>query len=194
MQNPWEKLSSNSVYKNNWIEVFQDDVLFKPNKKKGIYGVVKTKGGVGIVVLNNENEICLVSQYRYPPDVYSLEIPKGALDSSEDSIGAAKRELKEETGMEGKIWKELGMVHTLMGYSNDKVHLFLATDLTMSESNPESTEVIRIHYVSINQIEKVINEGLLIDGKKIKISDATSIAALFLAKNLLSAVIPTVPA
>jgi 8-oxo-dGTP pyrophosphatase MutT (NUDIX family) len=187
MDNPWTKIKSNLIYENAWIRVYQDDVIL-PDEKEGSYGLVKTKGGVGVVAINNEGELYLVGQYRYAPDVYSLEIPKGAFDSfdsTESPVDAAKRELKEETGIIADTWIQLGTVHTLMGYSNDIVHLFLATDLSFGQSSPGTNECISTFTVPFHEIGTIIREGFIIDGKKIKITDATSIVAIFLAKDLM---------
>lgn len=188
MNNPWKKINSHLRYDNHWIKVYQDEVI-RPDGKEGLYGVVKTKGGVGIVAINDKEEIFLVSQFRYAVDVYSLEIPKGAynsFDSSESPLDTAQRELKEETGISAETWIELGTVHTLMGYSDDTVHLFLAKDLIVSQNSPDDTEVIKIHTVPSNQIEIILRDGFLIDGEKIRMTDATSIAAIFLAKDFIN--------
>lgn len=187
MKNPWIKIRSNSIYEDKWIKVYHDDVI-GPNKKKGSYSYVKTKCGVGIVAVNNEGELCLVGQYRYIPNMYSLEIPKGgfySFNSDESPLQAAKRELKEETGISAEDWVELGSVHTLTGHSNDTVHLFLATKLSYGVSSPDENECINVFYIKFDKIDNVIREGLLIDGKKEMITDATSIAAIHFAKNLI---------
>jgi len=186
MKNPWTKIKSHLIYENEWIRVYRDEVI-RPDGKEGIYSVVKTKGGIGVVAINKKGELFLVAQYRYAPDIYSLEIPKGAFnsfESTESPLETAKRELKEETGIIADKWVELGTVHTLMGCSNDIVYLFLATDLSITESSPESIEDIRVFTIPFHQIETIIKEGLVINGKKIKISDATSIAAICLTKDL----------
>lgn len=185
MKNPWTKIKSHLIYESAWIKVHYDDVI-RPDGKKDVYSIVKTKGGIGVVAINKEGELYLVAQYRYAPDIYSLEIPKGAFNSfdcTESPLETAKRELKEETGITADRWVELGTVHTLMGYSNDIVHLFLATDLSAAQSSPESTEDIRVFTVPFHQIETIISDGFIVDGEKIRISDATSIAAIFLAKD-----------
>lgn len=186
MINPWKKIKSHLIYGDPFIQVHCDDVIC-PDGKKGSYSLVKTKGGVGIVAISREKELYLVGQYRYAPDTYSLEIPKGAFTSFgsvESSLEAAKRELKEETGITADTWLQLGTVHTLMGSSNDIVHLFLATDLSLGQSSPEAVEDIRIFTVPFHQIGTIIRDGLIVNNEIFKITDATSIAAIFLAKDL----------
>ncbi len=187
MKNPWIKIRSNLIFEDKWIKVYHDDVIGS-NKKKGSYSYVKTKCGVGIVAVNSKGELCLVGQYRYAPDIYSLEIPKGgfhSFNSDESSLQAAKRELKEETGISAGNWVELGAVHTLTGHSNDIVYLFLATDLSFGISFPDENECINVFYIKFDKIDTVIREGLFIDGKKEMITDATSISAIYFAKDLI---------
>ena len=180
----WKKVKSNEVYSSPWIKVFHDDVI-RPHGEPGTYSVVKTKGGIGVVAIKNNDEILLVSQYRYAPAVYSLEIPKGAFNtfrSKEKPLDAAKRELMEETGAEAKKWEKLGVVHTFMGSSDDIVHLFLATDISIGESSLEGTEDdIKLLSVPLDKIDGIISEGLEVRNIKAKMTDATSIAAIGLA-------------
>ena len=92
--------------------------------------------------------------------VYSIEIPKGAFESfgsSEDPLDAAKRELREETGVVAERWVKLGTVYTLMESSDDVVHFYLATDLSLGESAPEGTEDISVFIVPLSEGRPVIS-------------------------------------
>ena len=187
MKNPWIKIRSNLIFEDKWIKVYRDDVI-GPDNKNGNYSYVNTKCGVGVIAINKEGELYLVGQYRYAPNTYSLEIPKGgfySFNSDESPLEAAKRELKEETGISAGSWVELRAVHTLTGHSNDIVHLFLATDLSFGISSPDENECINVFCVQFDKIDTIIREGLFIDGKKEMITDATSIAAIYLAKDLI---------
>ena len=172
----WQLKKSKRVYSSEWMRVRQDDVI-RADGSDGVYSVVELKGGVGVVAVNNKKEIRLVGQYRFATDTYSWEIPKGSLDKFENPekpLDAAKRELEEETGLFAKKWEELTMVHTLMGYSNDKVYLFLATDLKQNKPHPDEVEDITIKFVTIQAFKNMV--------KKKEITDATSIAAVLLAE------------
>lgn len=172
--NPWKKIKSVEVYRDPWIRVRVDDVI-RPDGKPGNYSVVGLKGGVGVVVFDDENKILLVGQYRYPLNSYSWEIPKGAFDrfdSEEDPLGAAKRELKEETGVTASNWRELVMVHTLVGSTNDKVYLFAATIESQGNTKLDATEVIEKKWVSQEEFWKMVKKG--------EVTDATTIAGVVL--------------
>ena len=184
MINPWTKVKSQLIYESPWVRLYRDNVI-RPDGKPGVYDVVKMKGGIGIVAIDAEGLLYLVGQYRYALDCYSLEIPKGAFetfDSKETPLRCAQRELKEETGLVAGCWQELGMVHTLMGSSNDVVHLFLASDLTVGDSSPEGTEAIKVIKIPWSEAVKLIRAGYKLDSETVKMTDATSIAAILLAR------------
>ena len=107
LKNPWQRRGSRLVYSNQWITVREDDVI-TPGGTPGIYGVVETRIATGVVALTEKNEIYLVGQYRYPVDEYSWEIPEGGSERDEDPMVTAKRELREETGLEAEFWEQLG--------------------------------------------------------------------------------------
>ncbi|OGY24857.1 MAG: hypothetical protein A2Y57_00965 [Candidatus Woykebacteria bacterium RBG_13_40_7b] len=173
---PFEVLKSEKIYQSRWIKVRKDQIVY-PAGWRGNYTVVELKGGAGVVSINEKGEIYLVGQYRYAPNIYSWEIPKGSLTRLKDPniLETAKQELKEETGLTASHWKKLTTVHTLLGSTNDKVHLFLATGLQQGIANPEKTEAdIQTQKVSWRKFYKMVEDG--------EITDATSIAAVLLTK------------
>lgn len=179
----WQRGKRSLLYSNRWIRLHKDMVIDENGVNRD-YCVVGTKGGVGVVPISKAGEVFLVAQYRYPPDIHSLEIPKGAFDSfdsRETPLEAAKRELMEETGITAGEWKDIGVVNTLMGYSDDLVHLFCATDLTFGESNPDTYEQIEVVKMPLSDVWAVTKGGLEIMGELFFMRDATSIAAIALA-------------
>lgn len=180
----WKTIDSKIVYQNNWIRVVEEK-FERPDGTGGLYGVMKTKGGVGVVASDFAHKIIFVAQFRYPAAVYSLEIPKGAFDQFngiETAIEAAQRELKEETGILAGDWLKLATIHTLLGYSDDTVHLFAAKNVIEGESKLDEDERIEVIRLTFEEAIQAINAEVIIGGIGYRITDATTIAALFMAR------------
>lgn len=188
MNDSWVRTDSTSVYKDPWIRL-DIDYLQMANGQQIQRHIVRTKNGAGTVAITENREICLVIQYRYPIGAYSLEIPKGAFDvfdSTETPIEVAQRELREETGITAEAWGQLGLVHTVTGISNDCVHLFWATKLTFGLNAPDEMEDLCMVRLSVDETLKAISEGIVIEGIRYTMTDATSISAIFMATRMSS--------
>lgn len=151
--------------------------MIRPNNTPGTYSVVELKGGIGVVAIDDVGRLLLVGQYRYPVGAYSWEIPKGAFDSfghCDNPLDTAKRELREETGYVGGEWNSLGRVHTLLGSTDDEVHLFKAERLEPGPAQPEGVEIIKVQWVTESIFWEMVEKG--------EITDATSIAAVAMSR------------
>jgi 8-oxo-dGTP pyrophosphatase MutT (NUDIX family) len=169
-ENPWKKISSREVYQNPWVSVRHEEVI-KPNGEPGIYGVAHFKSKAAAVVpLDKEGNIWLVGQYRYTLDEYSWEIPMGGGDLSGNSLDAAKRELKEETGLIASKWTNLGKLHTSNSVTDEFGYMYLAEDLTMGESDPDDTEILELKKVSLIEAVRMVMDS--------EITDSLSVAAI----------------
>jgi len=173
---PWTILSSEVAYENPWIKVRHDTVT-TPAGKEGIYGVVETRPAIGIVALTGDLFVYLVGQHRYPLREYSWEIPEGAGHRDEDLLTAARRELREETGLSAERWIPLGSMATSNCISDEVAHFFLAEDLTEGEVEPDETEELEVRVVPFLDAFEMVRRGA--------ISDAMSIVALYRAHDLL---------
>ena len=137
--NPWKIIGEKEVYDNKWIRVTEYDVI-NPTGGKGIYGKVHFKNrAIGIIALDEELNIYLVGQYRFTLNQYSWEIPEGGGPLEEDPLEAAKRELKEETGLVAMEWSELIHMHLSNSVSDEYGIIFLARKLKQEEAMPEET-------------------------------------------------------
>lgn len=176
-ENPWQTLSSETVYDNNWIKVEHHQVI-NPSGNNGIYGTIHFKNlAVGIVVLDEDLNTYLVGQYRYPLNEYSLEIPEGGVPLSEDPLEMAKKELKEETGISAKLWQQIGVLHTSNSATDEKAIIYLATELTFGAPQPEDTEQLIVNKIPFTTFISMIVEG--------KITDAISVCAGLLTEKWL---------
>ena len=172
-KNPWTKVKSRITYENPWIKVREDSVL-KPNGDPGIYGVVEFKNlAIGIVAVNKKKEIVLVGQYRYPLNEYSWEIPEGGCPAGEKPLSAAKRELLEETGLKARKWTRLFEMTLSNSSTNERAVVFLATDLSQHDAEPEDTEVLKRKTIKLRKAIDMVLSG--------EITDAISVAALLYA-------------
>ncbi len=168
--NPWIKISERKIYENPWIDVTEHQVI-NPAGKNGIYGKVSFKNkAIGIVPLDHKGSTWLVGQYRYTIDEYTWEIPTGGGPMDRDIIDSARRELKEETGIEAKKWTEILRIHTSNSVTDEEGFVFLAEDLTMGEPEFEETEKLEIRKVSILEAIEMVMKN--------EITDSLSIAGL----------------
>jgi ADP-ribose pyrophosphatase len=105
-----------------------------------------------IIAIDRSDQLTLVRQHRVPVDASMLELPAGFLDPGESPLQAAQRELAEETGLRGGEWDEMATFYTSSGFTDEKVHLFLATTLEPGEASPtehEKLEIVRVPLADI---------------------------------------------
>lgn len=176
-KNPWTTLATREVYQNRWIRVEEHDVL-NPSGGKGIYGKVHFKHkAVGIIPVDRHGNTWLVGQYRYTLNEYSWEIPEGGGSLLADPLEAAKRELKEETGLSANHWTLLARLHTSNSVTDEEGFIFLAEDLTVGEDEREETEADLV--VKKLPISEAI--GMVMNGQ---ITDSLSVAGLLMLARL----------
>ena len=174
MQNPWKTLSVQEVYDNRWIKVSHREVL-TPAGTPGIYGVVHFKNvAIGIVPIDDEGYTWLVGQYRYTLDQYSWEIPEGGCPEGTDPLETAKRELKEETGIQAEHWEQIIDFHTSNSVTDEYGIAYLATGLSYGEAEPEETEELQVKKVPLQEAIDMVLRG--------EITDALSMMALMKVK------------
>ncbi|MGZ3930420.1 MAG: NUDIX domain-containing protein [Bacteroidia bacterium] len=175
--NPWKTNKSEAVYESPWIKVMKHDVL-NPANKPATYSVVNFKNlAIGVLVLDNEYNTWLVGQWRYPVNEYSWEIPEGGGALDVDPLASAKRELKEETGIVAKQFKEIMRLHLSNSATNELAIVYVARDLSFEEAEPEESEVLQIKKLPISEAYDWVMAG--------KITDAISVAAILKVKLLM---------
>lgn len=129
--------------------------------------VVRHPGAAAIVPFIKNDRLIILKQYRHAIGHHIWEIPAGTLDPGEDPLECAKRELIEETGYSGRQWEKIGEITPVPGYSDERIHIFVATDLTPAEQNLDVDEVLDVHQVSFEKTVQMIEKGQIQDSKTI---------------------------
>ena len=166
-ENPWGCTSSREIYENPWIKVIEDQVI-RPNKTEGIYGKIHFKNkAIGIIPIDAEMNTWLVGQYRYTLNEYSWEIPTGGVPLDEDTLGGAKRELKEETGLSAKKWTRLLKINTSNSVTDEFGFVYVAEDLTQGEMDWDETEELKIKKIPLKQALEMVMTSQITDSLSI---------------------------
>ncbi|PIZ26933.1 MAG: ADP-ribose pyrophosphatase [Chloroflexi bacterium CG_4_10_14_0_8_um_filter_46_9] len=166
---PEKKLSSQQLYQGRAVNLRMDTVE-KSDGKTTTREVVEHSNCVAVVVVDEQDNVLLVRQYRYPVGKFLLEIPAGGIDPNEEPIDCVRRELQEEIGYFPQKIEEFGGFYSVPGYGTEYLHCYLATDLVPSRLIAEDSEGIEVVRVPISKITQLITSG--------EICDAKSIAAL----------------
>lgn len=159
----WTLIDQRMVYGNPWITVTEHQVL-NPAGKAGIYGVVHFQNlAIGVIPVEDNGDIWLVGQHRFPLDAYSWEIPEGGAPLTEDPLVGARRELREETGIEALTWREIGRLHLSNSVSDEAGIIYLATDLRHGAAEPEETEALDLRRLPAAEAYQMAKRGELTD-------------------------------
>lgn len=137
--NPWKRLSRKLIYQNKFGYKILVDQVLTPAKTPGEYLVIENPGYVSVVAITPDDKVILERTWRYPIEEESLEIPAGHLDGKEKPLTAAKRELKEETGVTSTRWHLLGTHWLANGVMKTKGYVFLALDAKVGASPQQET-------------------------------------------------------
>lgn len=161
VQNPWKTLSTEEKYDNPWIRVTKSEVI-DPGGGEGEYGVVHFKNlALGIVPIDAEGNTWLVGQFRYPLNRYTWEIPEGGGSLVVDPLESAQRELLEEAGISAKKWQLIQEMDLSNSATDERALLYLATDLSFSEPNPDENEELQLMKVPfVEAYERVVSGEL----------------------------------
>ena len=169
-------LSTKNIFEGKIIKV---DLLTVelPDGKEATREVVYHPGASAVVPITADGEVYMVTQYRKPLERISLEIPAGKLDPGEEPSECARRELKEETGLESGNIKHLVSVHSTPGFCNEVLHIYAATGLTEGEACADEDEFISAQKIPVKKlVDMVLNH---------EITDAKSIIGILMAEKII---------
>ena len=166
----WKKLTSIVVYDNPWMTVFEDRVI-NPNGGLNDYGHIRFKNrAIVIVPIDDDGNTWIVGQHRYTIGEYSWEVPMGGAEKDEDPLDAAKRELREETGLRAKSWEQVLRVRVSNSITDEEGLIYVARDLTQGETDFDDSEDLEIRMLPFTDALEMAGNG--------EIDDLLSIAAL----------------
>jgi 8-oxo-dGTP pyrophosphatase MutT (NUDIX family) len=152
----WKTTKSELKYKNPWISVREDAVIY-PDGRAGIYGVVEKGPGVAIVPVDADGGIYLLRQYRYTLDREIWELPAGAMHEGEAELAACARELAEELAMAAGRYEKLGSFFTAPGHENAEILAYLATELSpVPHLKQHDESILEIRKFSRAEIEGLV--------------------------------------
>ncbi len=166
MDNLTEKqVSSVGIYKGKILDVFCDEVLL-PNGHTSTREYIKHVGAACVVPVDDDENVIVEKQFRYPFNKVLTEIPAGKLDSKEEPhLAAALRELREETGYTAENMIYLGEYYPTCAYSDEVIHMYLATGLVKGEQKLDEDEFVGVEKIHLEKLVEEIMKGNIPDGK-----------------------------
>ena len=175
---PDAQLDSKELYRGRIFTLNRDTVRF-PDATTAEMDICRHPGASAVVPflsdpLGDEPQILMIRQFRYAAGGYLYEIPAGRLDSGETPENCAMRELKEETGCTAERLEPLTSILTTPGFTDEVIHLFMATGLTHGEPNREADEFVDLVIMRLSEALERISTGEIVDSK-------TAIALMFAA-------------
>ena len=167
-------LDSRSVYRGKILEVREDRVLF-PGGSEAVLEVVRHGGAAAVLPVYVRAEcptgtgpdVLLLRQYRHAAGCTLWEAPAGKLDAGEEPEACAVRDLEEEAGVRAERVQRLTTLYTTPGFSDERIHLFVATGLAEGRRSHEPHELIECHRLSLERALSLVRSGEIVDGKTV---------------------------
>lgn len=170
-------VSSETIASGGMLNVKRDQVRL-PNGNTSQREYVTHPGAVVVVPILPNGHVILERQFRYPLHQVFIELPAGKIDAGEDILITGQRELLEETGYTATEWIKLGHQHPCIGYSNEVIHMYLASGLSAGAHQLDDDEHLEVFEASFVDCLNMVQNGEITDGK--------TIVALFFAEKYLA--------
>lgn len=175
IQFPGEPQTRRLIHQGSVVELGLETVVL-PNDEIAALEIVRHPGGVVIAACDAAGRVGLIRQFRHAAGGWIWEFPAGTLEDAEAPLAAAQRELLEETGCRAAGWRALGSTLTAPGFCTERLHIFIATEITKNTPRPQPHEFIELHWKPLAEIAAMARRG--------EIDDAKTIVALFHMLNL----------
>ena len=165
------RIATRRVYTGRIVSLDVDQVRF-PDGSEGELEMIRHSGASAVVPFlgdpqGDDPQILLIRQYRYAAEGYVYEIPAGRLDDGEDPAVCARRELQEETGCTAERLDRLTTIYTTPGFTDERIHLFMASGLTHGASATETDEFLEVVPTPLSRALEMIERGEIVDGKTV---------------------------
>jgi ADP-ribose pyrophosphatase len=162
-------LSTNRLYSGRIVNLDLDSVRF-PDDSVGQLEMLRHPGAAAVVPFldppgSADPRVVMIRQFRHAADGYIWEVPAGRLDSGEPPEACAERELEEETGMRARQLHRLTTIYTTPGFTDERIHLFLADGLEPGAEHREADEFMELHTLRWSEVLAMIERGEIADGK-----------------------------
>lgn len=158
--------SSDVLYQGRVFKLVKENITLQNGVTINL-DIIRHPGAAAMVPLRGNNTVLLIKQYRHAIGDFIWEIPAGTLSQNETPLQCAKRELIEETGFAADVWKELGEITPVPGYSDERIHIFMATNLTPAKQKLDTDEILNVHEVKLEDAMEMVYKGEIRDGKTI---------------------------
>jgi 8-oxo-dGTP pyrophosphatase MutT (NUDIX family) len=160
---PWRRANERTRFENPWLAVREYDAV-APTGKPATYGAVHFKNyAIAVLPLHEDGTVTLVGQNRFVFQDYSWEIPEGGGPLAEEPMAAAKRELREECGLEAAEWRQILQVQLSNSLTDEQAFGFLATGLTQTRTEPDETEDLAVARVPYAEALEAVSAGFIKD-------------------------------
>lgn len=159
-------LNSRTVFQGVLLHVVSDAVRL-PDGGQAVREYIRHPGACMVIAFLDERTILLEHQYRYPLRRHFIELPAGKMEPGEDALETAKRELVEECGYEAAEWRHLATLHPCIGYSDERIELFVARGLTRVERALDDEEFIEVFAVGVDEALAWVREGRITEAKAV---------------------------
>ncbi len=163
-EQPARRLSHRRLYQGRVLALDVDEVE-EPGGLRAQREVVRHRGSVAVLAVDDQGRAVLVRQYRYPVNQSVWELPAGRLDPGESPEQAARRELEEEVGLRPRVLDRIAFYYTSPGFCDEAMHLFRASGLESVPSRPEADERLEVRWFSFQELGHMMQTGDLREGK-----------------------------